>query len=106
MNTHENRPGTINKQKRYKQTDTQNLPIIYRLLSYHYYYHYYRNSGADGESFVLSLARVTLTRLAFIIVQTKIDMLVLFSQPRGILVDNLTMTSDLADTLIREPGVR
>ena len=30
MNTHENRPGTINKQKRYKQTDTQNLPIIYR----------------------------------------------------------------------------
>ena len=40
------------------------------------------------------------------IVQTKIDMLVLFSQPRGILVDNLTMTSDLADTLIREPGVR
>ena len=40
------------------------------------------------------------------IVQTKIDMLVLFSQPRGILVDNLTMTSDLADTLIRELGVR
>ena len=65
-----------------------------------------RNSGAGGESFVLPLARVTLTRLAFIIVQTNIDMLVLFSQPRGILVDNLTMTSDLADTLIREPGVR
>ena len=28
---------------------------------------------------------------------------VLFSQPRGILVDNLTMTSDLADTLINRP---
>ena len=52
------------------------------------------------------LARLTLTRLPFIFVRTKIDLLVLFSQPRGILVDNLTMTSDLADTLIREPGVR
>ena len=30
MKNHENRPGTINKQKRYKQTDTQKLPIIYR----------------------------------------------------------------------------
>ena len=30
INTHENQPGTINKQKRYKQTDRQNLPIIYR----------------------------------------------------------------------------
>ena len=46
MKNHENRPGTMNnhpgtvknhenqpgrnKQKRYKQTDTQNLPIIYR----------------------------------------------------------------------------
>ena len=38
MKNHENLPGTMknqpgrNKQKRYKQTDTQNLPIIYRLL--------------------------------------------------------------------------
>ena len=36
MKNHENRPGTMknqpgrNKQKRYKQTDTQKLPIIYR----------------------------------------------------------------------------
>ena len=52
------------------------------------------------------LDRLGKTRPAFIFVRTKIDMLVLFSQPRGILVDNLTMTSDLADTLIREPGVR
>ena len=36
MKNNENRPGMMknhpgrNKQKRYKQTDTQNLPIIYR----------------------------------------------------------------------------
>ena len=31
MKNHENRPGQgRNKQKRHKQTDRQNLPIIYR----------------------------------------------------------------------------
>ena len=32
MKNNENGPGTINKQKCYKQTDTQNLPIIYRCV--------------------------------------------------------------------------
>ena len=29
MSTHENRPGTKNKQKRYKQTDRQTEPSYY-----------------------------------------------------------------------------
>ena len=35
MKNHENRPGTINKQKRHKHTDKQNLPIIYRYTFRH-----------------------------------------------------------------------
>ena len=36
MKNHENRPGTINKQKCHRQTDKQNLPIIYRYTFFTY----------------------------------------------------------------------